>query len=424
MSIVSNMQLNYHPNFNLGTLGSVSDGKSTMIYQLTGIKTQKHSSEKHRNITIKPGYANMKIWSCSTCGIFDSSSSLAEGFECKYCNENTTLVNHLSFVDCPGHSELILTMMSSVSLMKGAIIVISAAEQISKKPQLIQHLLASKMAGINKLIICFNKLDLITKEIALERKKELDLLLESLDIKPFIIIPTSFNKKLGLPYLLKAIMEVFPPFTTTTATETETNDLSKSYFRITRSFDINKPGTDWSDVKGGVLGGSLADGFLKVNDLVEVRPGILSKGKDGKYLNQPIITKIISAETDGHQLEEISSGGLIGLGTNIDPYYCKNDLLSGNILGKVGTLPDVYHEIKLKYNKVTEFDGVWDPKNGDTVFLQINNNSVEGRLGKIIKDTFIFILLKPACIEDNTQIVVCRKNNDGLKIVGYGYLLN
>ena len=54
--------MNLQPICNIGTLGSVSDGKSTLVEKLTGIKTQRHSSEKIRNITIKSGYANLKIW--------------------------------------------------------------------------------------------------------------------------------------------------------------------------------------------------------------------------------------------------------------------------------------------------------------------------------------------------------------------------
>lgn len=414
MSNFNYMELNSQPNFNLGTLGSVSDGKSTMIYQLTGIKTQKHSSEKHRNITIKSGYANLKIWYCNECNIYDSSTSANDNNICKYCENNLNLVNHLSFVDCPGHAELILTMMGSVSLMKGAIVVVAASESISKKPQLIQHLIASKMANIDKLIICFNKLDLITKEVANERKKELDQLLEKLDIKPYIIIPTAFNKKLGIQNLLKAIMNVFPPHKKIITTE--------SLFRITRSFDINKAGAVWSNVKGGVIGGSLINGELNIGDEIEIKPGILSKNKDGKYLNQPIITTILSLETDGHNINKLSSGGLVGIGTDIDPYYCKNDMLCNNILGKVGTLPDVYNEVKLKYNKLEEFEGNWEPKNGDTIFLQIGNISVESRLAKFNKDNYIFNLIKPVCIENNSKILVCKKDNNILKIVGYGLM--
>ena len=414
------MDLNSQPNCNLGTLGSVSDGKSTMIYQLTGIKTQKHSSEKHRNITIKPGYANLKIWFCGSCNNYESSTSNQNETKCKCCEEDTKLVNHLSFVDCPGHAELILTMMGSVSLMTGAIIIVSAAESIIKKPQLIQHLIASKMANINKLIVCFNKLDLVTKEIAIERKKELDELLKKLNIVPYIIIPTAFNKKLGIPYLLKAIMEVFPPINKENSSINK--EINESFFRITRSFDINKAGTVWSDVNGGVIGGSLIHGELNIGDTVEIKPGILSKGKDGKYINQPIITKILSLETDGKILDKLNPGGLVGIGTEIDPYYCKNDMLSGNILGKVGTLPDVYNEIKLKYKQLDDFEGKWDPKNGDTVYLQIGNVSVESRLAKTNKDNYIFNLLKPACIENDAKILVCRKDDGILKIVGFGIM--
>ena len=409
------MDINIQPNFNLGTLGSVSDGKSTMIYQLTGIKTQKHSSEKHRNITIKPGYANLKIWFCNNCNNYESSSSNQNEMKCKCCEENTQLINYLSFVDCPGHAELILTMMGSISLMTGAIVIVSAAESINKKPQLIQHLIASKMANIDKLIICFNKLDLISKEVAIERKKELDDLLKKLDIKPYIIIPTAFNKKLGIQYLLKAIMEVFPP-------KENNNKENNSFFRITRSFDINKIGTNWNDIQGGVIGGSLIHGQLNIGDTVEIKPGILSKNKDGKFINQPIITKILSLETDNKNLDKLNPGGLVGIGTEIDPYYCKNDMLSGNILGKVGTLPDIYTEVKLKYKQLDEFDGKWNPKNGDTIFLQIGNISVESRLIKNNKDNFIFNLLKPTCIEENAKILVCRKEDNILKIVGFGIM--
>ena len=56
--------------------------------------------------------------------------------------------------------------------MQGAIVVVSAAEPIERKPQLIQHLAAAKLANIENIIICMNKLDLITKKEAKQRKKE------------------------------------------------------------------------------------------------------------------------------------------------------------------------------------------------------------------------------------------------------------
>jgi hypothetical protein len=164
---MSNDNILFQPIINLGTLGSVSDGKSTLIQKLTGKSTQTHSSELKRNITIKAGYANLKIWYCSECELYLPSNSEPLEYNCTECDSNCNLIHHISFVDSPGHQNLILTMMGSVSLIKGAIVVVSAAESIKQKPQLIQHLAAAKLAKIDKLIICFNKIDLITKELDL-----------------------------------------------------------------------------------------------------------------------------------------------------------------------------------------------------------------------------------------------------------------
>ena len=408
-NITCSENMNNRPLFNLATLGSVGDGKSSLIRELTGIRTQRHSSEKKRNITIKSGYANLKILECIECNLLSSSSSEDENLNCTCCASSLKLINHLSFADLPGHQELIFTMMSSVSLMRGGICIVSAAEPVSRKPQLIQHLIAAKMANIENLIICFNKLDLVTKEVAVTRKKELDELLEKLDIKPYIIIPTCFNKKLGISNLLKAIMNLYPP----KIEEQNTNAI----FRITRSFDINKSNVEWFDVKGGVIGGTLTQGELKIGDEIEIRPGIISKDK-----SQPIITKILSLQTDGKNIDKINSGGLVAIGTDIDPYYCKGDMIIGNVVGKVGTLPPVYNEVTIKFTKL-ELEGIeikWEPILNDLVSLQILNTNVDAKLIKTDDGILTFKLAKPVCIEANSKILVCKKIDSILKIVGYG----
>lgn len=393
------------PILNIGCLGSVSDGKSTTVFQLTGTKTQRHSNEKTRNITIKPGYANMKVW-LKENGEYETTNS--NGIV-----ENAQLIHHLSFVDCPGHQELILTMMGSVSLMKGAIVVVSAAEEISKKPQLIQHLAAAKMAGLKRLVVIFNKLDLVKKEKAKERKEELDELLEKLDIKPNYIIPTALNKKIGLQNVIKAIMEVFPP-----ELSNECTDVPE--FRITRSFDINKPGSPWTDINGGVFGGSLINGQFKIGDEIEIRPGQWSKKKDGGFIVMPIKTKINSIQSDKVILNELYPGGLTAIGTDIDPFYCKDDKLSGSVVGLTGNLPNVYQDITMEVNLTKDFEGSWEPNKNDTVYLQIGNVNTEAILTNIKQTTFTFKLSKPSCISENAFILICNNTSDILKIVGYG----
>lgn len=407
-----NTILNNQPIVRIGMLGSVSHGKSTFVNKVTGIKTQKHSSERTRNITIKQGYANMKLWSDNdeqkqSFYATDSGTSTMEDY---------TLVNHISFIDCPGHQEYIDTMLSSVNMMDGAIVIVAADQKLSQNPQLVQHLAAVSLYDVKKLIICINKIDLVERHIVMERKEELESLLEQYNIVPYVIIPTSFNKMIGVKYVLESIMELYNP------TEYLKNLEMKPIFKSSRSFDINKPGTDWNDISGGVIGGTLFSGSLKVGDTIEIRPGQVSKQKD-KYNCTPFKTVIQSIKTDNMNLDSIIPGGLIAIGTDLDPFYCKKDAMSGNIIGRVGELPSVYHTINIMGTLVTTFGFKWMPKENDSVMLSIGTRMCEARLCKKLDDVFTFELMKPVCIEDNMMIVICRTIDKILRIVGKGNLI-
>jgi len=397
---------------NICTLGSVADGKSSMVKMLTGEKTQRDSRELKRNITINAGYANLKIWNCEKCNLKYSSGEQSDEFICPECSNICILNKYISFADCPGHQELIITTMSSISLMKGAIVIVSVENSLKEKPQLKQHLLTAKLAGITKLIICLNKCDLQDKTIVMERYNELNKILKELDIIPLKIIPTSFTNNCGKDELIDSIDQYF------NNDENENNNLTN--FRITRTFDINKPGTPYDQVSGGCLGGTLMSGKLKVGDIVEVRPGILTKNKNGRYDHEPLTTTLLSFETNNNQIDEINPGGLVSIKTTIDPYYCKgNNMLSGNVLGKPEDLPSVYHDIDINYTSIND---VWKPKNGDQVFLQIENMCSEARLTKFKNDKYSFQLIKPACISNTSKILVCRKQPT-ITIMGYGFIL-
>jgi translation initiation factor 2 subunit 3 len=365
------------PLLNIGTFGAVSEGKTSLVKVLSGILTTRNSKEKIRNITIKLGFAN---W--------------------KYYDDENNLIHHISFVDCPGHHEYINTMLSGVNIIDGAIVVISVNSKIKDKPQLIQHLGAIKVGNIQKIIICLNKIDLVSRETILERKEELDDLLKEYDIKPFVIIPTSFTKNLGVNYLKKAIMLLFEP------NDFINKDDKENIFRITRSFDINKPNTDWKELKGGVIGGSVTSGTLKIGDEIEIKPG---------YKGIALKTKIISLQTEDIKLDVITKGGLIGIGTDLDPFYCKDDFLAGQICSLVNKLPDNITSIIIDYELVTIFGFVWKPILNDIVTLQIGTTIIDAKLVNLKKN--IFELSKPCCILESDSIVICKKINNILRIV-------
>jgi len=394
--------MNNQPIINIGCLGCVSDGKSTLIDKLTGIKTQKHSQEKVRNITIKQGYGNMKIWKDENDNKYHTTNSQYDNLN------NLKLVNHISFIDCPGHNDYIKTLLGATSLMDGVIIVIAVDQPISNKQQLLQHLFITKIHKINKIIICLNKIDLVDKEVVLLRKKELDDLLVKYDITAHIIIPTCFNKMIGINNVINSIMDIFNP------TYFIKNQNTNPLFRISRSFDINKPGTDWFNVNGGIIGGALINGTLNINDEIEIRPGIINKNTW-----TPIKTKIISIKSDTLNLDKVISGGLIALGTNIDPYYCKNDMLCGNVVGLLDLLPQVYTNINI--NTII-IDHDWLPEVNNLLHLQIGTSSFDGNIISINNNIFNIELFKPVCITDNDNIIICFKINNNLKIVAQALL--
>ncbi len=397
------------PIVNIGMLGSVSDGKSTTVYSLTGVKTQRHSNELKRNITIKPGYANLKIYKNTEQG-----APL-------YSNNNGELVHHISFIDCPGHYQLIVTMMSCIKLMDGIILVVSAAEPLDAKPQLIQHIMAIKMSGLRNIIVLLNKLDLVKKPVAQKRFNELVELLKKYNIEPKVIIPVCMNHGIGVDLVLENIMKYMGP-------DTSYKIHSNPLFLISRSFDINKVNTDYMNIQGGVLGGSLISGTFKIGDCIEIRPGIIGRKPDGTLSHKPHITTINNLKSETTELKKINPGGLIGIGTDIDPFYCKNDNMIGNVIGLKGFLPEVYYDITIKYERVKFGDEEWYPYNHMSMIVIVGTNSLDGKITNFNNEYISLNLSKPACIDKTDMIILCSKNKshsnseESFNIVSYGYM--
>jgi len=384
--------MNYErqPLLNIGLLGCVSEGKSTAVYKLTKTKTQKHSKELEKNITIKPGYANLKIF-------LDENNKLT-------LDKTNNCSHHLSFIDCPGHHQLIQTMLGNINLMNGIIVVISVDTKLNKKPQLKEHLLAAKLANIDNIIILLNKLDLVKKEKVISFKEDLDNFLKKLDIKPKNIIPVCLSRDLGIDFILENIIKYFKP--------NDKNLKDTPRFTISRSFDINKSNCNFFDLNGGIVGGSLLQGTLKIGDNIEIKPGII---KDNIAI--PLKSKIISLKSDSDSLDYIYPGGLIGIGTTIDPYYCKNDNLTGHLVGIEGSLPDNFLQIEIKLVATNnELIQNWNPKINEIVNLQISTRLVKGKIINNKKTQIVFKLDTIICLDYGTNILLTQNS----QIIGFG----
>ena len=311
------------PVLNVGCVGHVAHGKSTVVYDLTGVRTQKHSSELERNITINLGYANLRIYRNKSTDVLSSSNVALD-------DENLQLVKHYSFVDCPGHQAYMATMVSGTETINVALMLIAASEDIPQ-PQTISHANVLGHTNIENIAILFNKIDLLTDETMVNKQlAQLEGFIHSipkLHSKP--IIPISARKKINTDQILDYLVSI--------PNINMEEQINQSFrMNILRSFNINKINVGIDDLKGGVIGGSVKSGYISEDDWVIIKPGIVSYHKKQKRWScRPIISKVKSIQSDATPLTTAYPGGLIALGLDCDPAICKNNNLLGNKISKL-----------------------------------------------------------------------------------------
>ncbi|MCK5476488.1 MAG: translation initiation factor IF-2 subunit gamma [Candidatus Aenigmarchaeota archaeon] len=404
--------LNELPCCNIGIVGHVDHGKTTLTSVLTGKFTDEHSEELKRGISIRLGYADMQLWKCKKCKDPDCWGTNPS---CINCFEKTELLKTVSFIDAPGHETLMATVLCGSSLMDSAILVIAANEKCPQ-PQTREHVNALELSGIKNIIIVQNKIDLVSQEEALRNYKEIKTFLSDTIYNDSPIIPVSAQHKININVLIKKIYENL-------IKDIELDNQSKTkepIFLIARSFDINKPGTDLLKLKGAVIGGSLIRGKLNVGDDIQINPGVDINGKY-KSLN----TKITSIVHGNHILKKAICGGLISLETTLDPALSKSDALVGNIVGYVDKIPETKSsiEINITYLK-RENHAQTDIKKGDIVMMNVGTARTVGICNdaNYKKNLFNFSLKLPVCILDNQNIALSKQIDGRWKLVAKGIL--
>jgi translation initiation factor 2 subunit 3 len=382
------------PIVTYGTIGHVSHGKSTVIYAITGKKTQAHSAEQIRNITINLGYANTKIWYNEETDEFKTTNSDIE------LDSSWKLVQHFSFVDCPGHNKYLSTMISGTEAMNGVIAVISGADETFPQPQTVEHIAVINKLKIAKLLIVQNKLDIIDKKRALENYDQIKEFFTGSRYETAPIIPTSAANKLNTDSIIKWLTQQKP------------KDLiegsNRIVFNIIRSFDVNTNLTPIIDMKGGVIGGILKEGILTVGDYVEIKPGFLVDGKPKK-----LYAKVLEIHSEKNKLDFAIPGGLIGVQLDIDPFLTKNDKMVGQIMGYNIEDYKVYQTFELKLKSLKGDDCFEKLDKNKTVYINVNSRTVEATIDKV-KDKKIKVTTKyPIVINNDSRISIIIKNDDG-----------
>ncbi len=398
------------PCINIGTAGHVDHGKTTLVEAITGVWTSAHSEELRRGITIKVGYADAAFYKCSICKEPDAYSTSEI---CPNCGNKTELLRVVSFVDSPGHESLMANMLSGAALMDGAILVVAANEPFPK-PQTREHFVALKTLGIKNIVIVQNKVDLVSKEEALENYKQIKEFLNNNNTDA-PIIPISAQQRANTDALIEAIEKYIP---------TPSRDPNAMpIMHVLRSFDINKPGTKPKDLIGGVIGGSLMQGEFKIGDEIEIKPGIYNE-KSNNYEN--ITTEIVSLATGAGLVDIVKPGGLTAIGTKLDPAFTKSDSLIGNVIGKPNELPDNMTSLNMKVDLFDTAVGTAEPvrvepiREGEPLRLNIGTAVVLSIVNSIKSDKVDVRLRRPVCLLKGSRIAISRRIADRWRLIGAG----
>src|SRR6187431_94424 len=131
------------PHLNIGTIGHVDHGKSTLTAALTRVMAELHGGQ-----------------SLAVDDLDKTPEERARGITINSAHvEYESAVRHYAHIDCPGHADYVKNMITGAAQMDGAILVVSATD--GAMPQTREHILLAKQVGVPKLIVFLNKVDMV-----------------------------------------------------------------------------------------------------------------------------------------------------------------------------------------------------------------------------------------------------------------------
>jgi len=237
------------PHVNVGTIGHVDHGKTTLTAALTKCLAEKHGGE-------------FKAYD----QIDNAPEERARGITIATAHvEYESDVRHYAHVDCPGHADYVKNMITGAAQMDGAILVVSAAD--GPMPQTREHILLARQVGVPYILVYMNKADMVDDEellelVEMEIRELLDMYEFPGDDTPIIIGSAlkaleGDESDIGVPSVLKLVeeMDSYVP-------EPE-RDTDKDFLMpIEDVFSISGRGT--------VVTGRIERGIVKVGEEIEI----------------------------------------------------------------------------------------------------------------------------------------------------------
>ena len=404
------------PKINIGMIGHVANGKTTLTKRISGINTIRFKSEKERNITINLGYANAKIFKS------DDGIDSRPGSSKPQDGEKESA--YVSFVDCPGHHQFMSIMVGGSAIFDAAIMVIAANEIHGDKfpSQTEEHLMVwDLVCSFRKTktptLIVLNKCDQVGEDDIAKKMEAIRKFVKGTCAEKAPIIPCSANFNWNIDPIRRWIVH---------ASKMARHHSPEPGFATVRSFDVNKPGS--SELAGAVVGGAVVGGEFNVGDQMVFLPGRVQKTEDG-FVSHPYVTTVVSIKSD-ELLGVARPGGSVGIQTTLYPSLAKKNGLVGQYGVSPHAYPPVLDSVVLESTMLkrdVSSEKIKVSKNM-TVHLQIMSKSVRGTIvqrkkleEKKKKIHFTIKLLEPICAYPDTLVAI---SNDKSRLIGYGTILS
>ena len=319
-------------------------------------------------------------------------------------------------------------MLAGAAVMDSALLLI-AGNQPCPQPQTSEHLAAVEIMDLDQIIILQNKIDIIIKDpnACTKQKEDIKKFIEGTVAEGAPIVPISAQLGYNIDTVVDYLCRIPIPM----------RDFeSPPQMIIIRSFDVNRPGEDAENLKGGVAGGTIFHGVLRVGDKVSIKPGlIIKKQKTGAVECTEILSQITSLMADENRLMYAVPGGLIGVGLKVDPFITRSDSLVGQIIGYPGHMPAVLSEIDVTYyllkrllgvkssNKQAEGENrnkVSHLKLDEVLMINVGSQSLAGKVINVKKDTVRIEFTKPVCANVGDKIAMSRRIDNNFRLIGWG----
>jgi elongation factor Tu len=290
------------PHVNVGTIGHVDHGKTTLTAAITTVLAKKGFAEASNYAAIDNAPEERER------GITINTSHV----------EYQTETRHYAHVDCPGHADYVKNMITGAAQMDGAILVVSAAD--GPMPQTREHILLSRQVGVPYIVVFLNKVDMVDDEELLELvEMEVRDLLTEYDF-PGDDVPViagsalralegdeSYEEK--ILELMAAVDEYIP---------TPTRDTDKPFMMpIEDVFSITGRGT--------VATGRVERGQVRVGDEVEI-VGIAEETKKTVVTGVEMFRKLLDYAEAGDNVGALLRG------------VTRDQIQRGQVLAKPGTI--------------------------------------------------------------------------------------